>query len=121
MPTLAQLFNQYNFPSIRFVYWDISFNCPLNELELTKVNNIERINFKNHNQLNLNNIFDNRAPNMSYQYYYPHIINIDINLTHYPNQNLREIAENYYLNIIKTNEYNNDEINNIIQNYFINH
>ena len=111
MPTLNSLFNLYNFPPIIFVYWDISFNYPLNELEL----NEQGVALKNGESYN---IFDEYFPK-DYQYYYPHVINIDININLDENKNLRDIAEKYYLNIIKDNQYNKNEINYIIENYFI--
>ncbi len=108
MTTLNQLFNLYNFPAIKFIYWNISFQYPLNELEI----NEKGVELKNGKS---DDVFDKNFPK-AYQYYYPHIINIDINLGQ--NQNLREIAERYYLNIIKDNQYNINEINYIIEKYF---
>jgi hypothetical protein len=105
MTTLIQLFNLYNFPPIRFIYWDISFKYPLNELEI----NEKGVVLKNSKS---DDVFDKNFPK-AYKYFYPHIVNIEINLE----QDLREIAERYYLNIIKDNQYNENEINYIIENY----
>lgn len=112
MITLNNLFNKYNFPPIKFIYWDYSFNCPLNSLEITTVNNIEGVFPKN----NFPNIFNNKAPSIEYQFYYPHIINIEINPILLESGLLnddyeKEFAKKYYLKIIKKNQYNDDEIN----------
>ncbi len=125
MTTFAQLFNQYNFPPIKFINWDLSFKCPLNELEITQKNNIIGVYLKSQyetqtqtqSQTQFNNIFDTNAPSIEYQYYYPHIIYIEINPDQYFNQNLRQFAEKYYLEIIKTNQYDKDSIDNIINNF----
>jgi DNA-binding transcriptional MerR regulator len=125
--TLKRMFNEYNYPSIEFRHSSLEFKREPLELEITSLGGLgDGVFPKNYDQTNIPDIWQ---PGYDNSYLYPQILNIDFCLKEFyedplpadlytsPRYTHQELAEIYYIQIIKDNGYSLQKIVEFIDNY----
>ena len=131
MTTLGNLFKKYNFPDILFKNNNKKFLCSLDSIEIKFLKNFGHGIFpKDLEQINIDKIFQDGDSSIN-ELEYPEILNLNIDLlSFYDNATYSperkwcgdelSIVQNYYMNIIITNDYDKLEIDLISRIIFSN-
>ena len=131
MTTLGNLFKKYNFPELLFKNNNKKFLCSLDSIEIKFLKNFGHGIFpKDLEQINIDKIFQDGDSSIN-ELEYPEILNLNIDLlSFYDNATYSperkwcgdelSIVQNYYMNIIITNDYDKLEIDLISRIIFSN-
>lgn len=123
--TLKHMFTEYNFPLLKFKYPNLKYKRDICLLQITSMGPLDDGVFpKNYNE---DNNLDMWQPDFDNNYLYPQILDLDFCLKDFYVEDLppsdislrytqRELAERYYIRLMKYNEYSYQKIVEFIDN-----